>query len=214
MPMRDKRTRHRWLTVGSLLLTASASPSQAGYFPLSFEKPSLKCGNRLLPVMSKFKVDWYSRLLSKARETSLYEASDSKREPAKRTVRFTWLRSFHHPIVIRVQWEGKDDVRLIAKELSGSGGDEPGHVQKGLDRRLSEAEILQVRTGIFQSPLFLEAPKVCDVGFNVDGAQWIVEGGFGRAYRLVDRWSPRDGEVRRTGLLLLKLTGWDVGPIY
>lgn len=214
MPMRDKLIRSLRLAVSCLVLSAFTPPLQAGYFPPSFEEPSLKCGNKVFPVLSKFETDWYSRQLAAAKEVSLYEASHSEREGTGRTVRFTWLRSFHHPIIVRAEWEAKGGVRLIAKELSGAGGYPPGQVKKKLNRHLSEREIRGLQMALFQPPLFSRAPQICDTTFNVDGAQWIIESAFGQEYHFVDRWSPKDGEVRRVGLLMLELTGWNVGPIY
>jgi hypothetical protein len=48
----------------------------------------------------------------------------------------------------------------------------------------------------------------------MDGAEWIVEGVDDTGYHFVDRWSPRRGEVRETGLSLLKLTGWVFKDVY
>lgn len=38
-----------------------------------------------------------------------------------------------------------------------------------------------------------------------DGAQWIIEGVKDGKYHLVDRWSPKDGQVRELGLMLLDM---------
>jgi hypothetical protein len=48
----------------------------------------------------------------------------------------------------------------------------------------------------------------------LDGAQWIIETAGQDGYRFIDRQSPDEGPVRKVGLALLRLTGWDVGAIY
>jgi len=37
---------------------------------------------------------------------------------------------------------------------------------------------------------------------NLDGAQWIVEAIKDGSYKIVDRWSPADGPIRRIGLMM------------
>ena len=38
---------------------------------------------------------------------------------------------------------------------------------------------------------------------GVDGAQWIIEGVRNGTYHVVDRWSPREGQVRALGLFMV-----------
>lgn len=48
----------------------------------------------------------------------------------------------------------------------------------------------------------------------MDGARWIIETAGPGGYRFIDRQSPDNGPVREVGLVLLGLTGWEVGDIY
>src|SRR5687768_4530953 len=82
-------------------------PAYSGpaYFPASLGEPAIRCPAadpaRLQPLLSDFERDWYSRQLAAAGEPSLYLASRSAPGPA--TLRFTWLRTFHAPVFIRIE---------------------------------------------------------------------------------------------------------------
>jgi hypothetical protein len=39
---------------------------------------------------------------------------------------------------------------------------------------------------------------------GLDGSQWVIEGIKNGSYHLVDRWSPKDGEVRAIGMAMMK----------
>src|SRR5882757_8829431 len=77
------------------------------YFPPSFAKPSVPCTpdprHGLIPIVSDFEAKWYSGQLSAAQEPSLYEAAQGNRQSIGSTVRFTWLRTFHSPVMVRVE---------------------------------------------------------------------------------------------------------------
>ena len=57
---------------------------------------------------------------------------------------------------------------------------------------------------IMDENTFWKLPSIDKQTTGHDGARWVIEGMRGRNYHLVDRWSPRDGEVRAIGLSLLK----------
>lgn len=42
----------------------------------------------------------------------------------------------------------------------------------------------------------------------------VVEVNGSSGYRFLDRWTPRDGAVRKLGLNLIGLTGWTYDRIY
>jgi hypothetical protein len=203
-----------WAAVPAIVVPSPLSATE--YFPPSFAKPSLPCGpgsRKDLPILSDFENKWYSGQLSAAQEPSLYEAANGSARPKGRTVRFTWLRTFHPPVVVRVEGLGTATPRLIAKQLSGAGGYEPGTISKRVERRLSspEADTLAadvVRTGVFKLPAV-----ECQMG-GMDGAEWLIEGVDEGGYHFVNRWTPRQGKVRDLGLAMLALTGWQFEEIY
>lgn len=126
-------------------------------------------------------------------------------------IRFTWLRSFHHPVVVRVEGIGTASVHLTVKQLSGAGGYAPGAIDKQVARDLSPDEVEALKTVLTRTDVF-NRPHDCN--FGVDGAQWLVEAVDGTGYHFVNEWSPERGGVRELGLAMLKLTGWTFPDLY
>ena len=108
-------------------------PSKAGksYFPGSFGKPAQVCDfkgySECFATISKVENDWYPQHWDAAGEPSLYERSRAATTAGTSTLRFTWLPTFHHPVIVRIERSGKE-AKLVAKQLSGEGGYEPGIV--------------------------------------------------------------------------------------
>ncbi|HEX8621705.1 MAG TPA: hypothetical protein VF718_07005 [Allosphingosinicella sp.] len=198
----------------------SLRPAYAGpiYFPPSLGEPTFRCkfGDpaRLQPILSDFERDWYSRQLAAAEEPSLYLASQSARPLDGSTLRFTWLRSFHPPVVIRLEMGAAPagPHRLVAKQLSGAGGYHPGKVAKTIDRPLTPEEAERLRVALDRNRVFGIPPDPC--GGGCDGAQWIFEGVEGRRYRFLSVWTPHTGPALGLGQFLMGLTGWDFGTVY
>jgi hypothetical protein len=57
--------------------------------------------------------------------------------------------------------------------------------------------------GKIEESKFWELPSIQET-LGLDGSQWIIEGIKNGSYHLVDRWSPKDGEVRAIGLAIMK----------
>ncbi|MEH6677790.1 hypothetical protein [Phenylobacterium sp.] len=185
-----------------------------GYFPASLSQTSYTCrdidiGTR--PILGEMEVAWYSSHLSAAGEPSLLEAVNPE-APTQDVYRFTWLRSFDKPIVIRIEQAKSGALLMTASRLSGMGGYEPGSVEARIVRGLSQDEANQFRRALsVANGLRLRAVS-CDWGF--DGAQWIFEGVDRGRYRYVERWTPDRGSVRALGLVMLSFTGWEIEPVY
>ena len=193
-------------------------PAYAGpaYFPPSLGEYAMDCAGATevvsQPVLSDFERNWYSRQLAAAGEPSLYLASQAQRPAGASTLRFTWLRSFHAPVTIRIETAGPGSHRLIAKRLSGAGGYDPGVVEKIVERRLTSAEAGRLQTMLAGSRVFDLVPNICQLGF--DGAEWIFESVDAGGYHFVSFWTPREGPANALGRLLMGLTGWDFGEVY
>ncbi|WP_293646008.1 hypothetical protein [Sphingopyxis sp. RIFCSPHIGHO2_12_FULL_65_19] len=191
--------------------------SKAGkrYFPKSFGKPAQVCNFKGYPecfaTISEVERDWYPSHWDAAREPSLYERSRVSAPAGKSTLRFTWLPTFHHPVIVRIERSG-EHATLIAKQLSGEGGYEPGKVEREVRRPLSAAEIGKLRAILFRTKVLEQRATECDNG--LDGSQWIVEGVSHEGYRFINRWSPTEGPVRKFGDFALGLTGWTFEEIY
>jgi len=178
--------------------------------PVACDHPDFGGPGRRTPAIDDFLANWYSTHLRAAQEPSLYLAS-TRAAPGP-TYRFTWLRSFHEPVVFRVDARPDGAMIFTAKKLSGYGGYGPGRVEARVDRALSTDVAARFRRMLSTSRLFDLPPKGCGPG--PDGADWIFEANEGGAYRYVARWAPENGPVREAGLLLMSFTGWKLDPIY
>lgn len=180
---------------------------EAGRLPLELTS----CRDGPFMVMDDFLNDWFSRHWRAAEEPSLYVQSE--KQGGLRSERFTWLRSFHAPVFVRLDWLADDQIRMTAKELTGLGGYDPGGIGRTEQRLLSadERERLEKardRLGPFQRPAAL-----CGGG-RPDGVRWILESAEAGDYVYVNRWTPDTGPVRAYGLMLLDLTGWRYEHVY
>jgi hypothetical protein len=155
------------------------SDSNQFYFPLEvFRDTSIFVG------YDTFVVSWYSEHLFAMREPIFY--SDKSQ---KEIFRFTWLRTFHNPVAIRIEKLG-DTYILYWKLCNGAGGYEPGELiinkQKEINKltwdefqkRLNEIEFWKMDTN--------------EEKFGLDGSQWILEGKNLKHYHIVDRWTPSE----------------------
>ena len=119
--------------------------------------------------------------------------------------RFTWLRTFHNPISIRVE-EVNNDVILFLKQSNGMGGYDPGDlilndtiaVTKGdwnlLKRKMDSLDFWNMSS--------IENTEIV----AMDGSMWLLEGKRNEEYHIVYR---QDGIMKETGevcLFLLELS--------
>jgi hypothetical protein len=124
--------------------------------------------------------------------------------------RLLWLRSFHHPISVRIEKNGST-VTLNAVELDGAGGHAPGEIVKRIQRALSPTEQNKFLTKL--SRIGFWEMKTNQDRLGLEGAQWILEGTENGRYQVVDRWSPGPGAYRDVCLLLLEFTGIAIPPL-
>lgn len=161
-------------------------------------------------MLKEFSSDWYTSHLKAAGERSLPELAANA--PQRLHVRFLWLRSFDHPVVVRIDEQANGGAVIEAKRLSGAGGYEPGEIEERLSRELIPTEFRELKAVLERSRLAKEPAANCDAG--ADGAQWILEVVAGGNYSFFERWTPEDGPVRDVALKMLTLTGWDLEPLY
>ncbi len=198
-----------WLTYLALAQQAITP----GYFPKSYETATVRCEffGRSLSRLSAFESDWYSGQLRAAGEPSLLRRAHAGRADS---LRFLWLRSFDPAVIVRIDGLGSDRPRLIAVELDGLGGGEPGTVRRRVMRPLTQVEAVDLRRRLtVQNPLALPiGANPCDGG--IDGSQWIIERAAGHRYKMVNAWSPERGPIHAAGIAMLRLTGWKFTAIY
>ena len=149
----------------------------------------------------EFRRQWYSVHLRAMSEASL----SCGIEKSVTSYRFTWLRTFHHPIAVRVT-NSTGVTCLVAVELDGAGGYAPGGVKNRVQKTLTPEQWAEIQNAIEASDFWSEATQdPARTGF--DGAQWVVEGERNESYHVVDRWSPEQGTQRDLGTLFLNLSG-------
>ncbi|MDR3159831.1 MAG: hypothetical protein LBU11_12705 [Zoogloeaceae bacterium] len=166
-----------------------------------FARGALRPGN---PDLDRFIRDWFSEQLA-----AMDEPSISCGKPD--VYRFTWLRTFHHPVAVRIAAQG-DSAILYAVELDGAGGYAPGKVLRKIERTLSSSEFKDLKI-LFPNSQFSLMPTTEDrAGF--DGSEWILEQSGEAGYHLVVRRTPENGAVRDIGNLFLSFTGWTFEKVY
>lgn len=189
---------------------------QSSYFPLSelMDLPvdwktnySVNVIDNVSGVMrANFRLGWYSKHLIALKEPVLNDPSSTK------VFRFTWLRSFHNPVAVRLE-NKKDHITLYWKVCDGKGGYDSGKLVTDMKKKLSLKEWTQFQQKI-DSIDFWNIPTSDKSRFGADGAQWILEGKESGKYHVVDRW---DGQnLKPICLDLLKMTDLEgeVGRIY
>jgi hypothetical protein len=183
-------------SVASIVVGASeaisVSPSQqTTYFAPNLARPTEDCGpglaSKRFPILSNFENEWFSKHLRAAGEPSLYLPTIGTSRIPQSIIRFTWLRTFHPPVVVRIERLNTAQPLLIAKQLSGAGGYDPGKVTKDTQRPLSRSETKAFKALFVRANIFAQPAQSCE--FGMDGSEWIFEGAHGAHYHFTKRWS-------------------------
>jgi len=147
--------------------------------------------------------EWYGKHLRAMGESSLLDIKNGDTE----IYRFLWLRTFDHPISVRIERTAYS-FRLTSIELNGAGGYEPGR-----KLRTDNVEIFSDQwchlTSLLDRAKFWSEPTVDPDLPGNDGSQWILEGVNDERYHIVDRWTPQNGGIRDACIYLLRLSGRD-----
>ncbi|MBX3710725.1 MAG: hypothetical protein KF800_02020 [Lysobacter sp.] len=123
--------------------------------------------------------------------------------------RFLWMRTFHHPVAVRVERDGAV-WRVFAVELDGAGGYDPGSVLRRVERTLTPYEAKQFEAMLVRVDVWgRRMPQRLQ---GVDGATWLIEARDGARSRIHDAWTPSHGREREIGLMFLSFTGWAIPP--
>jgi hypothetical protein len=160
--------------------------------------------------LQQFTAGWYSSQLKALQEAPLFT---EKIDPNVECYRFTWLRTFHHPAVFRLD-VGKDHLgKLTIKVADGAGGYEPGKLIRNEIKELDERAVRSI-TARFRFSEFFKIPSY-EENRGLDGAEWVVEAVSDGKYHIVTRWCPADGPIRKIGMEFIELAiGGDLTPIY
>ena len=156
---------------------------------------------------SDFFADFYGMYLKSMDEKSLLNFSNNNRE----VYRFLWLRSFHHPIFVRIE-KTDNSIQIFSKELDGrANGDDSRKVLRSEKKILDEQQWC-IFLRLLEKSEYWKMPNGDKIGR--DGAQWILEGVRENRYHIVDRWSPGDKSgFGEACVYLLKLSGIDTDKL-
>jgi hypothetical protein len=157
--------------------------------------------------LDDFRSDWYSKQLRALQETSLYGSS-----PNHETYRFTWLRTFHHPMAFRLDIAEQCAATLTVKETDGAGGYQPGSIILNKTINVEKANCEKLVAGLEDMKFWSLSTQFS--GQGLDGAGWILEGSKNGDYHVVDRWTPLNGAFYEWALSLMKLADVPLGEIY
>jgi hypothetical protein len=141
---------------------------------------------------------WYSEELKLLGEPSLWEPTPGQNTES---YRFLWLRSFQPDLSVRLDVTGDGTSSLTTKIARSKHSRNSG--------KLKTSHVLQVTKE--QTTLFLatiEEHRFCNLPSahsyrGLDGADWIIEGNRGGTYHVIDRWMPKDGDVRAIGFAMV-----------
>lgn len=184
--------RRRTFPLLFLLTALIGSIAQEPYFPQGVLEDNAQGDS--------FRSQWYSKHLNALKEPSLFQlAKNSKTE----SYRFVWLRTFHHPVIVRVDINPDGSAELITKVSSGAGGYEPGKLIEDTSRPLTQQQADKFLATIQRLQLWKLPTHETPETVGCDGAQWIIEAIKDGNYHVVDRWTPAKGAVHDLGLTFL-----------
>ena len=178
------------LAVGFTLLAANLA-AQTHYFPAKTFGED--------PRSDQFISSWYSGQLRALGQPWLFELSTN---PAIESYRFTWLRTFHHPVAVRVDVQPDGTATLSTRMTSGAGGYDPGKLILNTDRPLTTEETQRIISQINASGFWRLPSYVRDNG-GMDGSEWVMEAAVHGKYHLVSVWTPKDGPIHDLGTMFL-----------
>lgn len=154
--------------------------------------------------VDSFLNNWYSTDLQALKEPVIYD-DESQNE----IYRFTWVRSFHNPVAIRI--ERHDDTYVLYwKVCDGRGGYQPGKLVTDRQKAISKSDWDEFLIRLNKMDFWNISTQ--QENFGTDGAQWILEGKTANRYHVTDRWSPkrRDDNYYQCCNFLIELTGMDI----
>jgi hypothetical protein len=141
-------------------------------------------------ALDSFVNSWYSHMLFALKEPVLKDY-----EGNKKVYRFTWLRSFNHPAVIRLEKQG-NIVRLFSKVSNGAGGYEPGKIIFDTTLSLTQKQVDTLKQKLDIANFWTLQTETRDNN-GKDGSEWIIEVLDDNQYHMVVRWTPTEGTAFR-----------------
>ncbi len=168
------------------------------YFPMEkLLNPAIFIGH------DTFMNKWYSEKLFAMNEPIIYlDKSESE------IYRFTWLRTFHNPISIRIE-KKEDEHSLYWKLCDGAGGYESGKLVQNKQEKI-EKKVWTTFSQMVQRINFWELEST-ENKLGSDGSRWILEAKTKDKYHVVVRWTPSNkSKFYETCDYLIRLTNLEI----
>lgn len=137
----------------------------------------------------------YSRVLSRFEEPILYD-----NDQIVEVYRFLWLRSFHNPMVFRI--EKNKNYYLIRKGLDLRAKPQTIYINDTII--LSNSDAKKLNSKILKMNFFKMNNNV--LKGTVDGSRWVIEIKNSNQYNAVARFSPKNSELYELGKYILNLS--------
>jgi hypothetical protein len=153
---------------------------------------------------------WYAWHLKALGETSLCCTSVA----GQRTFRFTWLRTFHNPVAIRLEERSTSTWTIHIKVADGTGGYDPGNLTVNESHTLGADKVAQLLGLLDAGSAFWTIPSIDEDRLGLDGSRWIIEVRHGSRYHFVDRWTPHDDPIQVLGKMFIELSGRTFEKVY
>jgi len=156
--------------------------------------------------------NWYAKYLVEMKEPSLLSLQPSD---GGSVYRFTWLRSFHSKVVVRV-WANGGVGMLSVKELPREQDDRNSQLCVEQTKTLTADEWMAFHRLLDQACIWT-LPSSQGNAIATDGAWWMFEANSAGYYQVIARQSP-EASYRDLCLYMLKLSALPVdsakGEIY
>jgi hypothetical protein len=131
---------------------------------------------------------WYTKPLSVMKEISL---QPKEKETNGWSFRFTWLRTFHHPIAVRL-WKQGDEIQMRAVRLNGMSGYDPGKIDKEITHKITAEQWKQVQPLIEDKDLWKPLTDEEEMCVGTDGSRWLFERCAGQTWTMSNFYCPKD----------------------
>jgi hypothetical protein len=144
--------------------------------------------------------EWYGVELTELHESPLPPLA---KEKTNLVYRFTWLRTFHNAVAIRLQVNPDGSGTLYIKKTSGASG----FFQKKHELIVDESRPLTAES-VTRALETIQKADFWKMGYptpqgGADGAEWVFEGVKDGSYHVAHRWSPENGSMRELGMFFL-----------
>ncbi|HUM98051.1 MAG TPA: hypothetical protein PK275_09350 [Chitinophagaceae bacterium] len=140
-------------------------------------------------TVDSFLNSWFSKILFSLQEPVLKDYKGDKE-----VYRFTWLRTFNHPVVVRLEKQGKI-VKAFSKVSDGAGGYEPEGIIFDTTFSLTQKQINTINFKLGIEKFLDRQTELRTVGEY--GSKWIIEVYKEQKYHVVIRWTPEKGTFFR-----------------